>query len=276
MAFNLASKDPVVILAGGKGMRMREYSDTLPKGLVPIGPHPVILHVMGIFASFGHKNFIVCLGYMGDTIRQYFMNYEWMTSDFTLQMGPTHGKQIKNRTRDFLDFEITFADTALETQTGGRIKKIEKYVESENFLVSYCDNLSDVDISQLVAFHKKMGKIGTVTAVHAMSSFGVIEIDENELASSFREKPTLPGYINGGFYVFNREFFDYLAEDSVLELEPLERLAHERQLAAFRHEGFWACMDTFKDVERLNTLWKTGYMPHMGYRGKAPWSHSEK
>jgi len=264
-------KEPVVILAGGKGMRMREYTDTIPKALVPIGPYPIVLHVMKIFSTFRYKRFILCLGYKLDAIKEYFMHYDWMTQDFTLKMGSTRTKEVTNRSLSFLDFEITFADTGLDTPTGGRVKKIQKYVETDDFMVAYSDGLSDIDISELVRFHKKMGKIGTVAAVHAMSPFGIIEVDEKGNAVSFKEKPVLPGYVNGGFLVFKRDFFDYLDENSVLEEEPLRRLVTEGQLAGYRHEGFWACMDTFKDWERLNMLWEKGYMPHVGFRGKPPW-----
>ena len=263
--------EPVIILAGGKGMRMREYSDTLPKALVPIGPYPVILHVMKIYAAYGYRNFILCLGFRGDVIKEYFMNYEWMTHDFTLKMGPSHKKEVKDLEDNHLDFEITFAETGLDTPTGGRVKKIEKYVQTDNFHVTYCDGLADIDISQLYDFHRSKGRVGTITAVHAMTTFGLIEVDDQGNATSFKEKPALPGYINGGFLVFKKDFFDYLTEDSVLEEEPLKTLVVKNQLAAYRLESFWACMDTFKDVERLNTLWEKEYMPHTGYRGKPPW-----
>ncbi len=273
---NRTIKEPVVILAGGKGMRMREYTDTLPKALVPIGPYPVIVHVMNIFAYYGYRRFILCVGYRGDAIKQYFMHHEWMTHDFTLKMGSSKTKRIKNHMSDFLDYEVTFVDTGLDTNTGGRIKKVEKYVQTDNFLVTYCDGLSDVNIGDLVKFHNRKGRIGTVTAVHPMSPFGVIDIEDDGVCASFREKPTLPGYINGGFFIFKREFFDYLDEKCVLEEEPLRKLAKEKQLIAYRHEGFWACMDTFKDVERLNTLWEKGYMLHTGFKGRPPWVHLQR
>jgi len=254
-------------------MRMREYTDTLPKALVPIGPFPVIVHVMKMFSYFGYKRFILCLGYRADAVKQYFMHHEWMTHDFTLKMGSSHTKRIKNHMSDFLDYEITFVDTGFDANTGARVKKVEKYVETDNFLVTYSDGLSDVDIGELVKFHNRKGRIGTVTAVHAMSPFGVIDMQDSGVCTSFREKPTLPGYINGGFFVFKRKFFDYLDEQCVLEEEPLKTLTKERQLVAYKHPGFWASMDTFKDVERLNTLWETGYMPHTGFKGEIPWIH---
>ena len=263
--------EPVVILAGGKGMRLREYTDTLPKALVPIGPYPVILHVMKIYAAYGFRNFILCLGYRGDLIKEYFMNRDWMANDFTLKKGRYKKKHVGHSEDSHLDYEITFADTGLDTPTGGRVKKIEKYVDSENFHVTYCDGLADIDIKELTNYHRRKGKIGTVTAVHAMSPFGIIEVNDRGIATSFKEKPTLPGYINGGFLLFKREFFDYVTDESVLEEEPLRVLVAKNQLAAYRPEKFWVSMDTFKDVERLNTLWEKGYMPHTGYRGRPPW-----
>lgn len=265
------TKEPVVILAGGKGMRLRELTDAIPKALVPIGPYPVILHIMKIYAASGFRKFILCLGYRGDLIKEYFMNHEWMTHDFTLKMGSSREKEIRDLEEGHLDYEITFADTGLDTPSGGRVKKIEKYVNSDDFQVTYCDVLADIDIAELMRFHKKKSRIGTVTAVHAMSTFGIIEVDSQSSATSFREKPVLPGYVNGGFMAFKKDFFNYLNEESVLEEEPLRRLVADGQLGAFCLEKFWACMDTLKDVERLNTLWEKGYMPHTGFKGKPPW-----
>lgn len=252
-------------------MRLQGYTEPIPKALVPIGPYPVILHVMKIYAAYGFRNFILCLGYRGDSIKEYFMNHEWVAHDFTLKMGPTRKKEVQDLEDTHLDYEITFADTGLETPTGGRVKKVEKYVETENFHVTYCDGLADIDIAQLTDYHKRMGKIGTVTAVHTMSPWGIIEIDEAGVAKSFREKPSLPGYVNGGYFVFKKEFLNYLTEETILEEDPLRTLASQHQLAAYRLEKFWACMDTFKDVERLNNLWEKGYMPNTGYKGRPPW-----
>jgi len=264
-------EEPVVILAGGKGMRLREYTDTIPKALVPIGPYPVILHVMKTYAASGFRNFILCLGYRGNLIKEYFMNHDWIAHDFTLTMGRTGKKAVKEREDNHLDYQITFAETGLETPTGGRVKKIEKYIETDSMHVTYCDGLADIDISELANFHRKMGKVGTVTAVHAMSPFGIIEVNDQGIATSFKEKPALPGYINGGFLIFKKEFFDYLTEESILEEEPLKAIAARGQLSAYRLEKFWACMDTFKDVERLNNLWEKGIMLHTGYKGSPPW-----
>jgi len=253
-------------------MRMREHTDTMPKALVPIGPYPVIMHVMKIYAASGFRRFILCLGYRGDMIKEYFINHDWSAHDFALKMGPAKTKKILDLETGHLDYEITFAETGLETPTGGRVKKIEKYVKEDNFHVTYCDGVADIDVADLMSFHMRQGRIGTVTAVHAMSPFGVIEVDKG-IAISFKEKPSLPGYINGGFLVFKKDFFDYLKQDSILEEEPLRKLTARKQLAAYALDKFWACMDTFKDAERLNTLWVKSYMPHTGYHGKPPWIH---
>lgn len=272
----MTKEEPVVILAGGKGMRMREHTDVLPKALVPIGPYPVILHVMNIFANYGYKKFILCLGYKGQDIKRYFMDHDWMTQDFTLKMGPNNKKVIDNLNSNLLDFEITFADTGEDTQTGGRIKKIQKYVKTDDFFVTYSDGLTNIDIDDLMKFHKTKGKIGTVSAVHTMTTFGIIDVGEDSIARSFREKPSLPGYINGGFMVFKNKFFDYLDEGCILEQKPMKTISKEGQLAAYRHEDFWACMDTFKDVSRLNTLWHEGYLPDTSFKGEPPWIKAKK
>jgi len=260
---------PVVILCGGMGTRLREQTEYIPKALVPIGSMPILLHVMKIYAHYGFTKFILCLGYKGDSIKQYFMNYELMSRDVKLR--PDGKAEIIGPPSGLHTWEITFADTGLKTETGARIKKVERYVESENFFATYCDGLADVELRLLLGYHISMNKVGTLTAVHPMSPFGILE-EKNGIAISFKEKPVLPGLINGGFFVFNRRFFDYLDDNSILEEEPLRRLAAERELAVYRHEGFWACMDTFKDFERLNELWETGYVPHVGLRlNKPPW-----
>jgi len=264
-------KIPVVILCGGKGLRLRLYTDITPKALVPIGDLPILVHIMKMYSHQGFNKFILALGYKGKQIKDYFMNYLWISENFKLNLtssGNIQPKVIDNTKLD--EFDITFVDTGLETPTGGRIKKLEKYIENENFFATYCDGLADVNIRSLFDFHNKMGKVATVTAVHPMSSFGIIEIKDG-LAVSFKEKPALPGVVSGGFFVFNQKIFDYLDENSVLEEETFRKLTSERQLAAYQHDGFWACMDTFKDVMRLNKLWKEHYMPHVGFKGKPPW-----
>ncbi len=266
-------KIPVVILCGGKGFRLREYTDVIPKPLVTIGDIPVVIHVMKIFAYYGFTKFILALGYKGEMIKEYFADYSWKNKDFKLNIlsndNSKHNVEILEAL-DLENFEITFADTGTETQTGGRIKKIEKYITEENFFMTYCDNLSDVNLQNFLEFHKRNGRIASVVGVHPMSSFGVIEV-ENGLATSFKEKPALPGVVSGGIFIFNRKIFDYLDENSILEEDPLRKLTDEKQLAVLLHEDFWACMDTFKDVDRLNTLWQSGYLPPSNVKlGKPP------
>lgn len=265
---------PVVILAGGKGFRIREVTENIPKALAPIGPMPIILHVMSIYSYFGYKQFIICLGYKGDMIRSYFMDYRWKSPSLKIKLGK-ETSIVDSESGGLEGTDITFVDTGLETNTGGRIKRIEKFVETDEFLANYCDGLSDVDIERVHEYHRRKGKIATLVAVRPMSRYGVVTI-ENGLASSFKEKPALDDYVNGGFFVFNKQVFDYLDENSVLEREPLQKLAKEKQLAAYAHDKFWFGMDTYKEFEELNNFWETGAMPIIGYRGKPPWlrSHS--
>jgi len=259
---------PVVILAGGKGFRMREITENIPKALVPIGPMPIIIHVMGIYAYFGYKQFIICLGYKGDAIKEFFTQYHWKSAN-RIKLG--RKIEILERGYEGLDgTEITFVDTGLETNTGGRIKKIADYIKTDYFLMNYCDGLSDVDVRKVHEFHHKKGKIATMLAVRPMSRYGVVTI-ENGLVTTFKEKPSLDDYVNGGYFVFNRRIFDYLDDDSILEREPLQALAREGQLAAYQHNGFWFTMDTYKEFEELNVFWETSVMPNIGYKGKPPW-----
>ena len=258
---------PVVILAGGRGTRMRDFSARIPKAIVPIGNMAVIEHVMRIYSYYGFNDFVIALGYKGDSIKQYFQREE-SEKEFSLQIEDAvlhYSPLEKGR------FNIDFVDTGLETESGGRIKKLENVIKSDTFFMTYCDGVSDVNIKDLLAFHKNKGKIATLTAVHAINPFGVVMIEDG-IVSSFKEKPALPGYINGGFFVFNRKIFDYLDKNSVLEREPLQELAKSGQLATYQHEGFWASMDTHKDVDRLNKVWETGIFPDTGMNfGKAPW-----
>jgi len=266
---SISNDVPVVILAGGRGLRMRELTETVPKALAPIGPMPIIVHVMNIYAYCGYRRFIICLGYKGDAVREFFMNYQWRCSNVRIKLGK-ETSILDSGLSDLEGADITFVDTGLETNTGGRIKKIESFIETEEFLANYCDGLSDIDIRKIHAFHHRMGKIATLLAVRPMSRYGVLTI-RNGLAEGFREKPVMDDYINGGFFVFNRQVFDYLDENSVLEREPLQRLSKRKQVAACIHDGFWFAMDTYKEFEELNSFWETGVMPTIGYKGKPPW-----
>ncbi len=234
-----------VILAGGLGLRMRGYNDTLPKALVKIGDMPVIMHVMKIYSKFNINKFVVCTGHKGYQIEEYFSN------------------------RD--DMEVICVDTGENTPTGGRLKKIESFISSDNFFMTYCDGVADINMGYLYDTHLRQEKIATLTAVHPMSPFGIVEISNGNVIS-FKEKPMLEGFINGGFFVFNADIFNILKNDSNLEEEILKELVTMKQLAAYVHNGFWACMDTPKDVDRLNKLWDTGRFKHFDVDfNKPPW-----
>jgi len=252
-----------VLLAGGQGTRIREETTTKPKPMVEVGGKPLLWHIMNIYAHHGQKDFIICLGYLGHIIRDYFLNYDMMNKDVTVNVGQTQDIHYHRDTAE-KDFQVTLADTGANTMTGGRIAKIKRYIGDDSmFMVTYGDGLSDVDISKLIAFHKSHGKIGTVTAVQPESRFGILELNENSRVEAFIEKPKLDGWINAGFFIFNREFFDYLGgDDCILEREPLEKLASENQLMCYQHPGFFYCMDTFREYQQLNQMWN---------RGEAPW-----
>ena len=247
----------VVILCGGMGTRLREETEFKPKPLVHIGKYPILWHIMKHYSNYGYNDFVLCLGYKGDMIKEYFLNYEWRINDFTLSLGKEKKIPI-NHTNTEENWNITFVDTGDNTQTGGRIKKIQKYITEENFLATYGDGVSNIDIDKLVSFHLKKGKVGTITGVHPWSKYGTVHTNKDEIVSRFKEKPILKDVINGGFFVFKKKIFNYLHEDSLLEKEPFEKLANERQLALFNHHGFWHCMDTYKDFQDLNNIWENG------------------
>ena len=249
----------VVILCGGRGTRLVEETEYRPKPMVHIGDRPILTHIMDIYSGYGFKDFILTLGYKGAMIKDYFLNFDYYTNDFTIDLGA--GKVITPHTSRHPDWRITQAYTGEETLTGGRIKRIESYIEGDTFMMTYGDGVSDIDIGELLKYHRKMGKIATVTGVHPMTRFGELDIEDG-LVKEFREKPQVKtGLINGGFFVFQKEVFDYLSEDGSLEREPLERLARDGELAIFRHDGFWHCMDTYRDMEQLNEIWAAGTAP---------------
>ena len=228
----------VVILCGGKGTRMGRDLEGLPKTLIRIGDKPIIWHIMKYYSHFGFNDFVLCLGYKGNDIIKYF-------------------KKSK-------EFKIRFVNTGLETNTGGRIKKIEKYIDSDIFFATYGDGLSNVNPKFLLRFHKKHKKVATLTAVLPRSTFGIVGIDSHSsLITHFDEKPLLDRWINGGFFIFNKEVFKYLKGNDILEKDSFARLVKDRQIVAYKHRGFWECMDTYKDNLRLNQLWLSN---------KAPWA----
>lgn len=251
----------VVILCGGLGTRLREETEFRPKPMVPIGGRPIVWHIMKCYAQFGHKDFILCLGYKGEVIKDYFRNYHWNTSSVTLNLGSQPQVQY-HTTHDEADWNVTLLDTGLNTMTGGRLKRALDFIGDEDFLLTYGDGLTNSDINGSIAFHQKTGSIATLTAVHPAGRFGELAMDENHI-QSFREKPDSErNFINGGFFVMNKRIAAYLTgDDCILEREPLERLAAEKQLAAWQHEGFWQCMDTFREYEMLNAMWDSADAP---------------
>ena len=250
----------VIILCGGKGTRLREETEYKPKPMVEIGGRPVMWHIMRMYAHYGFKDFILPLGYKGELIKQYFYDYKMRNSDFTVDLKS--GNVVAHGGAD-TDWTVTLADTGEETLKGARIKRVAKYIDTERFMVTYGDGVSDIDIGKLAAFHKASGTIGTFTGVRMPSRFGTVKTDDKGNILSWQEKPVLDEYINCGFFVFKREFLDYLSEDPScdLEKEPLTRLAEEKQLSMYPHNGFWQCMDTLRDHQNLNAMWDRGERP---------------
>ena len=251
-----------VILCGGIGTRLREETEFRPKPMVEVGGRPILWHIMKIYAQHRLCDFILCLGYKGHVIKDYFLNYEAMNNDFTITLE--HDRQIRyHGSHEEHGFNVTLADTGADTMTGGRVKRIEGYVDGDTFMVTYGDGLADIDITRLLAFHRAHGKLATVTTVRPISRFGVLDIQGDGLVKQFAEKPQSEGWINAGYFVFHRRVFDYLKSDAgcIMEHEPLERLAADGQMVAFRHEGFFFAMDTYREYEALNKMWDSGQAP---------------
>lgn len=249
-------KLPVIILCGGKGSRLSEETAERPKPMVEIGDRPILWHIMKHYASYGHNHFILALGYKADYIKNYFYNYPVVTSDFTITMD-THDNILWHNVSQESDWKITLVDTGLETLKGGRIKKLEQYVKCENFFLTYGDAVASIDLDDLQHFHTAHNLIGTVSAVRPPSRFGMLSINEQGVVDNFEEKPQLSqGYINGGFFVFNKKIFNYLSDDENCDFEfgPLQKLSDDRQMKAYTHDGFWQCMDTLREKKYLNSL----------------------
>ncbi len=248
----------VVILAGGMGTRISEESHLKPKPMVEIGGKPVIWHIMKIYAQFGHNDFVVCCGYKGHIIKEYFINYFLYNSDISVEVG---NNKIDVHFSNSESFRVTLVDTGLETNTAGRIKQIEKYVKNETFMLTYGDGVANIDINGLVAFHKKNGKLATVTSVQLPGRYGSIQSDEKGIVQKFQEKPEGDGvWINGGFFVLEPKIFEYLQGDMnaiQFEMVPLGKIATDGQLATYKHKGFWKCMDAMRDKMELENLWDT-------------------
>ncbi len=251
----------VVILCGGQGTRLREETEFRPKPMVPIGGRPILWHIMKHYAHFGHKDFILCLGYKGEYIKDYFRNYQWNTSDVTIRLGAV--PEIKYHTRhDEDDWNVTLIDTGQETMTGGRVRRVMPFIEDENFLLTYGDGLSSHDVNASVAYHLEKQAQVTLTAVHPEGRFGELALSAG-MVQSFHEKPEREdNFINGGFFVCHRSLADHLDGDScILERKPLEAVAASGRLAAYQHKGFWQCMDTYRESQMLNELWSKGNAP---------------
>ncbi len=256
----------VVLLCGGKGTRLQEQTVALPKPLIEIGGYPILWHVMRYYSHYGHKDFVLTLGYLAGRIKEFFVHHqEWRYQDFRLHIGqegasPESFSQME-------EWDITFADTGLETNTGGRIKRVERYIQGDTFMANYSDGLSDINLSQLAEFHHSHGKIATLTAINPESPFGIVVVDSAGQVKGFREKPKLDTLINGGYFVFDRKIFEWLGENDNLESDTLPKLAAAGELMAFPHTGFWECMDTYKHSIQLNTLWETEQAPWKVWSG---------
>ena len=250
----------VIILAGGFGTRISEYTNTIPKPMVRIGQKPIIWHIMSHYAKFDYKDFLLALGYKAELVKEYFLNYSSLYSNFSVDVNTG---EFKSLDQVGLDWKVTAVDTGLHTMTGGRIKRMQSFIDDDTFLLTYGDALANINIEELIKFHKNHGKMVTVTAVHPSARFGELNLQDNKVLE-FAEKPnTKKDWINGGYFVINREFIDLIENDqTILEREPLEQAAKLGELMAFKHDDYWQCMDTKRDHDLLEKLW---------LRGDAPW-----
>lgn len=251
----------VVILAGGMGTRISEETVVRPKPMVEIGGKPILWHIMKIYSHYGFHDFIICLGYKGYMIKEYFSNYFLHMSDVTFDMR-TNSMKVHQQYAE--PWNVTLVDTGMDTMTGGRIKRVAPYIGNETFMLTYGDGISDVNIKKLLEYHKNHHKLATVTATKPSGRFGALNLDASDKVASFQEKPAGDGsWINGGFFIFESKVLDFIAgDDTIFEKEPLEQMARDRELVAYRHHGFWHAMDTLRDKNHLETLWQSG---------KAPW-----
>ena len=249
----------VIILAGGFGTRLSEYTQTIPKPMVTVGGRPILWHIMRTYARFGHKDFYVALGYRAEVIKEYFLHYRSLNADFTVDLAS--GSVTPHQT-DGADWRVTMVHTGLESMTGGRVKRLQRFIGNETFLLTYGDGVANIDLDRLLKFHQSHGKMVTVTAVHPRARFGELQLN-GEKVNTFLEKPqSSQGWINGGYFVMEPGFFDLIAgDDTILEREPLEQAAKMGELMAFRHDGFWQCMDTKRDRDLLEKLWQSGEAP---------------
>jgi len=246
----------VIILAGGFGTRMGESTSIIPKPMVSIGGKPIIWHVMKTYAHFGHNDFYVALGYKAEVMKEYFLNYREVNADFTVDLS---SGQITPHQLDSVDWKVTLVDTGADSMTGGRVKRMQSFIGNETCMLTYGDGVADIDLDSLLSFHRSHGKMITVSAVRPPARFGEVEMD-GSLVTSFKEKPQMhDGWINGGYFVVEPEFFNLISGDStLLEREPLEQAAKAGELMAYHHDGFWHCMDTKRDLDLLEGMWAEG------------------
>ena len=251
----------VLILAGGFGTRLSEYTESIPKPMVNIGGKPILWHIMNRYSSFGHKDFFIALGYKGEVIKEYFLNYHSINSEFTVDLSTGN---INPHNVNKVDWRVTLVDTGQNSLTGGRVKRMKKFIGKERFMLTYGDGVANIDLDALLKFHVSHGKMVTVTAVHPVARFGELKI-ENGCVSSFQEKPQMgDGWINGGYFIIEPQFFDLISgDDAILEREPLEAAARAGELMAYQHTGFWQCMDTKRDRDLLEGLCNQGIAPWM-------------
>jgi len=253
----------VVILCGGVGTRLREETEFRPKPMVEVGGRPIVWHIMKTYAHYGFTEFVLCLGYRGNMIKEYFLNYAAMNNDFTIDLSNNRTLQYHGDTEE-QDFKVTLVDTGPQTMTGGRVSRVQRHVGDGTFMVTYGDGVADIDVQALLAFHRSHGKLATVTSVCPASRFGVVEINRLAQVSCFAEKPRTTEWISAGYFVFEPGVFDYInpgGDSCILEYEPMKRLAADGQLMAYRHEGFFFAMDTYREYEMLNDMWSKGNAP---------------
>ena len=253
-----------IILCGGQGTRLKEETEYKPKPMVEIGGKPILWHIMKMYSHFGFNEFVLALGYKGNIIRDFFLNYKFYNNDFTITLG-NHKDIVIHGNTDESRWKVTLVETGENAMTGSRIKQCERYIDEDYFIVTYGDGLADIDISKLVEYHKDHGRIGTLTAVNPPSRFGELTVEGNQV-TKFHEKSKLEGThgnINGGFMVFKRKFFSYLSKDvgCILERAPLEKLAQDKELIVYKHDGYWQCMDTYRDYLLLQETWDKGIVP---------------
>ena len=249
----------VIILAGGFGTRLSEYTESIPKPMISVGGKPILWHIMDTYAKFGHKDFYIALGYKAEVIKEYFLNYRTLNSDFTVNLS---NDSVVSHQQDAVDWKVTLIDTGLNSMTGGRVKRMRDFIGNEPFLLTYGDGVANIDIDALVKYHKSHGKMVTVSAVHPGARFGKLDINEN-VVTSFKEKPQVTqGWINGGYFVIESSFFDLIEGDStILEKQPLEKAAQMGELMSYLHHGFWHCVDTKRDRDSLDEMCQAGTPP---------------